>query len=91
MNATMSDDFNPNSLDSMLTRVLSRLDEQDRTAEKTNADFLLVLSEIRTEAQKTNGRVTKLERWRDVVTAKTSIIAAGLSLCVTLALKKFLP
>ena len=84
-------DFNPNSLDSMLTRVLSRLDEQDRTAEKTNADFLLVLSEIRTEAQKTNGRVTVLERWRDVVTAKTAVIAGVLSVCVTLALKKFLP
>ena len=84
-------DFNPNSLDSMLTRVLSRLDEQDRTAEKTNADFLLVLSEIRTEAQKTNGRVTVLERWRDVVTAKTAVIAGGLSLCVTVAMKVFLP
>ena len=71
----MNDSFNPNSTDAMFARVLSRLDEQDRTAEKTNADFLLVLSEIRTEAQKTNGRVTALERFKDMITAKAAVVA----------------
>ncbi len=72
--------FDPHSTDAMFAKVLARLDEQDRTASKTNADFLLVLSEIRTEAKKTNGRVTGLERWRDVITAKVAVIAAGASL-----------
>ena len=84
------DDFNPHSTDAMFSRVLSRLDEQDRSSEKTNADFLLVLSEIRTETAKTNGRVTAIERWRDVVTAKTAVIAAGLSLAVTVTIKVFI-
>lgn len=86
----MSDSFNPNSTDAMFARVLSRLDEQDRTAEKTNADFLLVLSEIRTEAQKTNGRVTALEKFKDMITAKAAVISFIGAGVFTVAIKVFL-
>jgi len=84
-------DFNEKSPDAMFARVLARLEEQDRSAGKTNAEFLLVLQEIRTEARKTNGRVTSLERWRDIVTAKTAVIAAALSFIVTIAVKYLTP
>jgi hypothetical protein len=78
-------EFNPNSTDAMFSKVLTRLDQQDEANRATSASFLLVLSEIRDEAKKTNGRVTLLERWRENVTAKTAVIAAGLSFAVTLA------
>lgn len=80
-------DFNEKSPDAMFARVLARLDEQDRAAGKTNADFLTVLNDIRSEARKTNGRITSLERWRDVITAKTAMIAAAISIAATLAVK----
>jgi hypothetical protein len=76
--------FDPNSTDAMFAKVLARLEEQDRNTSKTNADFLLVLTEIRTEARKTNGRVSGLERWRDVITAKVAVIAGGVSLAAGL-------
>jgi hypothetical protein len=72
--------FDPHSTDAMFARVLARLDEQDRNTGKTNAEFLSVLGEIRTEARKTNGRVSGLERWRDIISAKVAVIAAGVSL-----------
>jgi nitrogen fixation/metabolism regulation signal transduction histidine kinase len=60
----MSEDFNPNSTDSMFARVLQRMDAQDK-----------MLEEIRTQTTKTNGRVTALEqeRWyqRGVIAAIT--------------------
>ena len=71
--------YDPNSTDAMFSRVLARLDEQDRAAIKTNNDFLVILGEIRNEAKRTNGRVTELERWRDIITAKTAAIAGGIS------------
>lgn len=46
----MSDDYNPNSTDSMFARVLQRMDAQDQ-----------ILEEIRSQVTKTNGRVTVLE------------------------------
>lgn len=66
----MSDDYNPNSSDSMFARVLQRMDAQDR-----------MLEEIRTQVTKTNGRVTALEheRWhqRGIMAALTIAITVG--------------
>lgn len=76
----MSDDsYNPRSPDAMFSRILERLDQQDRKKEDTDAKFLLVLNRIEGEAKKTNGRVTALERWKDVVTAKVALIATVVS------------
>jgi hypothetical protein len=60
----MSDDYNPNSTDSMFARVLQRMDAQDR-----------ILEEIRSQVTKTNGRVSVLEheKWyqRGIIAAIT--------------------
>jgi hypothetical protein len=60
----MSDDYNPNSSDSMFARVLQRMDAQDR-----------MLEEIRAQVTKTNGRVNVLEhdKWyqRGIIAAIT--------------------
>lgn len=67
-------DFNPNSPDAMFSKVLQRLDTQDE-----------ILGRIERGVAKTNGRVTVLERWRDVTTAKTAVIASVISLMVGIA------
>lgn len=61
----MSDDYNPNSSDSMFARVLQRMDAQDK-----------ILEEIHSQVKKTNGRVTVLEhdKWyqRGIIAAITA-------------------
>ncbi len=63
--------FNPNSHDATFARVLARMDEQDRK-----------LDSILSHVQKTNGRVTALELWREVLKAKVAVISAGISALV---------
>ena len=65
----MSADFNPHSPDAMFARVLSRLDAQDE-----------LLHEIREGVQKTNGRVTALERerwYQRGIVATIAVLAGG--------------
>lgn len=61
-------DYNPNSSDAVTSRLFERLDVQDA-----------VLARIESAVNKTNGRVTALEKWRDVVTAKTAVISSVVS------------
>lgn len=63
--------YDPHSNDAMFSRVMQRLDSQDRT-----------LNEILAEVKKTNGRVSSLETDREVMRSKTSMIAAGVSAVV---------
>jgi hypothetical protein len=60
--------FNPNSHDATFARVLARMDEQDRK-----------LDSILSHVERTNGRVTALELWREVLKAKVAVISAGIS------------
>lgn len=60
--------YDPQSMDAMFSRIIQRLESQD-----------VLLSRIDAGVAKTNGRVTALEKWRDVVTAKTALIASLVS------------
>jgi hypothetical protein len=71
----MSSDYNPQSTDAVLSRILQRLDEQDKASEANTTRFLNVLGDIRDQTTKTNGRVTSLERWRTEVRSKVAVIA----------------
>ena len=57
----MSEDFNPMSTDAMFSKILTRLEEQDRAAEKRENDIKDQLCRIEEQAKITNGRVTDLE------------------------------
>lgn len=52
----------------MFATILAEIHEQRRTAE-----------EILQQVKKTNGRVSALEQWREIVTAKVALIATGVS------------
>ena len=71
--------FDPRSPDAMFATILAKLEEHG-----AKADCILE------QVQKTNGRVTTLERWRDIITAKTAVISAALSVAIGIALKYFL-
>lgn len=60
--------YDPNSNDSMFSRVMSRLDSQDET-----------LRQILAEVKRTNGRVTKLETTGEVTKAQIAVISVGVS------------
>lgn len=66
--------FNPNSHDATFARVLARMDEQDRK-----------LDSILSHVEKTNGRVTGLELWREVVKSNVAVLSAGISATVAAA------
>ena len=56
--------YDPNSIDSVFSKVILRLDNQDT-----------VLGQILSEVKKTNGRVTKLETDRAVTNGKIAVIS----------------
>jgi uncharacterized protein YlxW (UPF0749 family) len=54
--------FNPLSVDAMFSRILERLDSQEKDQEKRHTENVTELREIRAQTTATNGRVTKLEK-----------------------------
>jgi hypothetical protein len=67
-------DFNPHSIDANLARIFEKLDAIQSTC-----------VDIKAEAKKTNGRVTSLERWRDISTAKIGVISTGVAGLISIA------
>jgi hypothetical protein len=68
----MSNNYNHNSTDAVLSRITEKLDELGRKMDR-----------IEVQTIKTNGRVSGIERWRDVVNARVGVIAAGISGLIT--------
>lgn len=71
MISDMPSGYDPNSTDAMFARILQRLEAQDK-----------LLEQIASGVAKTNGRVTALERWRDVLTAKVAMVSGCVSAAV---------
>jgi hypothetical protein len=66
--------FDPSSSNATFATILQRLNQQDRDALAARNDVKEMLHEIRTQTTITNGRVTKLELWRENITAKIATI-----------------
>lgn len=61
--------YNDKSLDAVVTRIIDKLDEQDRRFEDKCTEDRLAFKAIMDKQDVTNGRVTKLENWR--ISSKT--------------------
>lgn len=66
--------YDPNSTDSMLSRIMEKLEKLDAKTDR-----------IEVQTNLTNGRVTSLERWKDIITAKAAVIAAVTAILIGLA------
>jgi hypothetical protein len=75
-------DFNPNSLNATLARIIANQEAADHKSDK-----------ILAQVEKTNGRVTSLETWRTVVNAKVVVmgaVAGTIASAVGLVVKAYL-
>lgn len=59
------DDFNPNSINATLSRIMSAQEELHRKADRIIA-----------QVDHTNGRVKKLEIWKAVINSQTAMVAS---------------
>jgi hypothetical protein len=66
--------YDPASSNATFATIMARLNQQDRDAHEARTDMKDMLKEIRDQTTITNGRVTKLELWRENVTAKIATI-----------------
>ena len=72
----MSDrNFDPSSHDSMFATILAKMDASERATAVSRSAIMEELLEIKTQCIKTNGRVNKLERWRETQQAKVAVAA----------------
>jgi folate-dependent tRNA-U54 methylase TrmFO/GidA len=85
----MTEDFNPRSPNAMFAKILTRLDQQDRTAESERKEIKGMISGIHNAHRETalahERRLQKLERWKDTSKAKFAGMILGASVFVTTA------
>lgn len=67
--------YDPNSFTALLSRIIERLDRQDEESTLARSEMKGLLTEIRTETRKTNGRVTVIEQWIMTTKAKVAILS----------------
>jgi hypothetical protein len=72
-------DYNPNSSSAMFSKILERLDSQDRTDVDYRFGMIARMDKIQASVDKTNGRVTKLEEGQWYQRGFVSAISLGVS------------
>jgi hypothetical protein len=77
-------EFNPNSYDSVLSRILNMLEEQKEHAENKRISDEKAFSEIMAKQDLTNGRVKSLEVWRGNIKGRITILVGALTIGVPL-------
>lgn len=70
----MAEQYDPQSTNAMFSRIIERLDRQDRDSFAHRGEMKEILTEIREQTQKTNGRVTAIEQWVAVHKAKVAAV-----------------
>jgi hypothetical protein len=81
----MSEAYDPQSQNAMFSRIIQRLDQQDRDSAIHRSEVTGILTEIRTETRKTNGRVTTIEQWINTTKAKVALVVLIGSIFVSAA------
>lgn len=73
----------PNSMDSMFSRILERLDAQDRMHANTRLEQAEESRKILEQVENMDRRTTLLERWKDVSDARATWIGGAVALVVS--------
>ncbi len=68
--------FDSTSNDSMFATILARLDADGRKTEEWRELLSGRMDEMLIEARRTNGRISKLESWREGIKAQFAVIVA---------------
>jgi len=74
------EEYNPNSTPALLATILARLDAQEQRHDERIEGLRALMEEIKVQTTLTNGRVTKVEKWRDSYVARASGIALAASM-----------
>lgn len=77
----MSDEYNPNSIDSRISQIIEQMEESKRAKAVMHEENQRMLNLIWKEAKITNGRVTRLENWKWWVTG----LCAGVAVLAAMA------
>jgi|HubBroStandDraft_3_1064219.scaffolds.fasta_scaffold37794_5 hypothetical protein len=76
-------EYDRNSHDAVITEILTRLGEQDRTMMRNHSDNQRVMSGILDQVTRTNGRVSALEKWKWMMTGALGLISFVLTILAT--------
>jgi hypothetical protein len=83
--------YDENSNDAMFSRIIAKLEEQDRTSERARGEMISRLERIEGQTIKTNGRVGNLEKWQTEMKARVGLVAllvSGIGTLATMLIKK---
>lgn len=82
----MHEPYDPYSPQAMFSRIIQRLDDQDREAKEYRETTLAKLYSIEEQTLRTNGRVTKIESWKDIMEGKAALLASlATAICLLFA------
>ena len=76
------DQFNPRSTDAMFATILTRLDQQDKTATDRHDEQQRAMEAVLAEQKRTNGRVTALEHFKTALKSKVTAVSFCISCAV---------
>jgi len=71
--------FDPNSPTALFARILARLDAQEQRHDEQIEGLRALMQEVKVQTTLTNGRVTKVERWREAYVGRATGIALAAS------------
>lgn len=88
MPPTVSKGFDPHSLDSTISHILTRLDEQDRNTARMHEENKTLLSGLKLSLEKFSAnfdkRLSSVEKWRWGTAGGLFVIGTALTLYATL-------
>ncbi len=78
-----NEEYNPNSMNAIVSRILERMDQQDEFVSARMDQQDAVLNRVEANLGKYDSRTTALERWKDVSNAKAGAIGGVVAMVIT--------